>query len=320
MNCTLPIYVNISKTKWPPRTTARQLIASALNSFGIRTYQPQLCHETYSSVAANYSGSQYVLPWHSSTYEHVAKEEEPLLFHASAYWFGRNSGSNAKAFSWIGRDGKKYSLENPDEDALAEMLGGVLTFLKERGIVKPWIMVDEPPHLPKYGWTEEIERRYVIFTNAAVRAGWTVGVCVPGPGQLAFWVPKLKAQRWLLSAKHPTSGYGTHLDEIRQNGREIWLYNMPVGANYEEIVRSYAPSGYLNWTFDEAPHALGSTKDGRNCQLTTHGEQLLRVLRSYWNNKVGDRPTLEQVRDALRHALELLSLYLDINANTLATP
>lgn len=327
MKRTLPFYVNISKTKWPPRTTARQLIASALSSFGMRIYLPQLCHETYGSIAGDYSNGRYVLPWRSSTYEYVAKEEEPLLFHASAYWFGRNTGGNAKAFSWMGVNGKKYNLDIPDENALTEMLSGVLQSLGERGIVKPWIMVDEPPHLPRYGWTQEIEQRYVAFTNAAVRAGWTVGVCVPGPNQLAFWIPKLNAQRWLLGAKHAASEYGSFLSELRQRGKEIWLYNMPVGVNYDEVVKAYAPNGYLNWTFDEAPHALGATKDGRNCQLTIHGEHLLRTLRSYWNDTHIEKPTLEQIYDALRHIVELLGLYLDastnrtgINADALATP
>lgn len=327
MKRTLPFYVNISKAKWPPRTTARQLIASTLGSLGMRTYLPQLCYETYGSIAGDYSNGRYVLPWRSTTYEHVAREEEPLLFHASAYWFGRNTGGNAKAFSWTGANGKKYSLDIPDEDALAEMLNGVLQLLNERGIVKPWIMVDEPPHLPRYGWTQEIEQRYVALTNAAVRAGWTVGVCVPGPSQLAFWLPKLKAQRWLLGAKHPASEYGTLLSELRQQGKEVWLYNMPVGVNYAEVVKAYTPSGYLNWTFDEAPHALGATKDGRNCQLTTHGERLLRVLRAHWEDTHVEKPTLEQIYNALKHIMELLSLYLNTStadanadANTLASP
>lgn len=220
----------------------------ALHDAGMAPYMPQLRYGASYNLAAAFDpitgGLAYRKDhphgWTPAMIAETRRFEQPMVYSYGGYWYASKPG--ALAWGGIGQDA--LTLEQ-----MTGYLSLTLDWFQQQGISQPWILIDEPPHHVKYGWTQAIEDRVVKFTKAAMTAGWTVGAAIPGPTQLNFWRGRIAPTRWILAAKHSRSEYGTL-------SGECWLYNAGTYDGLGKRMKVEGWTGYLQWS------GVATTKKG----------------------------------------------------------
>lgn len=267
-----------------------------LYSRGLQPYTPQLAELANQNIATQYDDGTLGLDWAQAAIDEVLKFPHPMIFDYGEYWYK----TSPNALTWtIG--GSPFTQDAMSLAELTEVLANTKAWFAAQGIFSPWIMIDEPPHGTAPDWTIDIENRVIKFAAAAKAAGFTVGVAVPGPTQLAYWRTRLTPNRWILAAKHNRNEYATTLPSA-----EIWLYNRtnkaagkPM-AGLAQQMRDFGAVGYLHWSANSDVGTWPlvtcySSGGGLIVTPTDYGTQLLEELRLFGETDVPPvQPVYEQ--------------------------
>lgn len=248
------------------RTQGHDALQGWMAEHGLQPYLPQLVALASYNIGLQYDAGQKRLKWPAAAVEAAKAFAEPMVFHYNAYHYAQQPG----ALRWEGQSQDALPIS-----MMTSYLAQTRQWLTTNGIALPWMMVDEPP--PPTGinnrWTQEIEDRIIKFVQAAQASGWTVGVCVPGPSQLAYWADRLAGVRWILNAKYEHEAYRRGLAAARAGGSvEVWLYNRRDGFDgLAAQMREMGATGYLHWA-----------AEWRENPLATVDEEGFEVLPGMW--------------------------------------
>lgn len=206
-----------------------------LQAHGLGVYVPQVRHGESTNIGGpEWDAATEGLRWKPATIQMMTGLRAPMVFAYGNYWYN----TNPRVLNWDGRDQDECT---PAE--LAGYLAHTYAWLLDRGVSGAWILVDEPPHHPTYGWTQEIESRVVKFVEAAQTAGFGVGVAMPGPTQLRFWQGRLTPDWWIVNDKHGAPVWRPLLGTA-----DCWLYNAATFAGLGKRLREVRAFGYLHWS------------------------------------------------------------------------
>jgi hypothetical protein len=281
----IPTAIGITKKNHPFGSAQRRLIQDFLMQHGLQPYMPQCAYLSDGNIASAYTHGVGLTTWSEAAWTAVKLFSDPMIFHFGGYWLGYGSTISPSSFRWKGGDGKIRTLDLSTEEELTQFWSDIGRQMDEKRVSPGrWVMIDEPPHTGKYGLTPEIEARVKKVVACLVRAGWRVGVCVPGPKQFAYWHGRIKPARWLLGAKHDLESYVAEVPR-EQWGDDIWLYNRTAnGQSMEglaEQIAAFGARGYLHWSADTGigtEPLLELTMRTSRIAWTATGEQLLKEL------------------------------------------
>ena len=257
------------------RTEAHNGLQEWLANNGLQPYLPQLAEQMSYNIATNFAGDG--LNWDAATLDAVRKFPHPMIFHYNGFYYS----TRPSALRWEGRSQDQLSI-----GLLTSYLAKTRQWLAANGIARPWIMVDEPPPDTSERWTQEIEDRIIKFVQAAQAAGWTIGVCVPGPSQLAYWAARLVGVRWIVSAKHSAGDYQVRTGrEWPADNEDVWLYNRrDTMTGLAQQMRMMGATGYLHWAAEwrELPLAriVGNGANRQDYEILPAMHELLAELQS----------------------------------------
>lgn len=258
--------------------TQSTLMQSWLENHGLSVYTPQLRHGEAANLSAEWDAATGGLKWRPATIAHLASLPPGQMLMSYNWYF---YGSNWRTVAWEGR--------NQDELQVVEMaryLDLNRKWLEAEGIMQPWIHIDEPPHLEKYGLSPAIEDRVIRFATACLWAGWDVWVTVPHPAALAYWVDRLpEATGYILHESHDWAAWAARVDQMPS---DVWLYNVRAASlpNLAARLRQYNATGMLMWS--AVPWTKGNDmpllfdlSDPAKATPTDAAWQLLRQVQAY---------------------------------------
>lgn len=236
------------------RTQVHDDIQQHFLSLGIGVYYPQVSYTKGFSqnISKQWNCESNILEWTEDAISEVIKfqnvTDSPIFHYGKYYWGDRiplqkSPNPGAFAFCNIGQD--SLPLEN-----MTEYFHKIYNVLTEKGITRPWFLIDEPPHPvdgdpSKYGWSESVHARIIKFATALYNSGFYVGVCYANPQSYLYWLQFLQPHRVILNSKYPVTAWGplTNLD--------VWLYNKQDGfSGLASQMRSMNATGYLHFSFE----------------------------------------------------------------------
>lgn len=188
-----------------------------LQAHGIGVYEP---HRRFGdgTLFDEWNGPAVGFLFKPPTLAMLRQQSMNMLLHVSHYYYALKPIILRRAM--------------PDLPAMRQALHNL-------GIKQPWFMIDEPPHSARYGWTQTIENDVVGFAEAAMNAGFEIGVAVPGPSQYAFWEKRISPSWWILHANASWIDYDIG---------PCWLYNASSYVNLRASLEANHADGYLQWS------------------------------------------------------------------------
>lgn len=235
---------------------------------GLQPYLPQLATLRTYNLALQFDVQRRALNWPAAAVKAVLPFAHPMVWYYGKYHYAQQP----RAVRWGETD--------QDEITAGVMTGymrDTLRWFSDQGITRPWLFVDEPPHASGDRWVLEVDERIYKFVNAAVDAGWKVGVSCPSPFHLAYWAKRISGVRWVLNAKHGHSEWQKTLERV-DSGFTVWLYNRRDGFDgLAAQMREMGATGYLHWAAEWRENPL-ATVDEEGFEVLPGMLALLREL------------------------------------------
>lgn len=234
---------------------------------GLGVYLPQLLTGESANIGLEYDPVTGGLVWKPATLVMMRNVQAPMVFAYGAYWYS----SSPRVLRWQDKAGGYRSQDELMTAEISGYLRNTNNWLVSQGIRNAWVLVDEPPHLARYGLTPELEARVVKFCNAVKQSGMGVAIATPNPTHLDFWRQRVNPSWWIVQ---DGGTFG------RMPG--CWLYNARTFVGLAERMRTLGAVGYLQWsavqTTKTNPLPVCVQVDGDAWTATEHLDRLAAEL------------------------------------------